>query len=545
MANGTWEIEVGKESESAGFDVIVVGAGFAGLYALHRLRGAGYRVRVLEGGDAIGGTWYWNRYPGARCDVESMQYSFSFSDEIQQEWEWSQLYAPQPEILAYINFVADKLKLRDDIQLKTRVVAAAYDDKANRWQIETQSGERFVAPFCIMATGCLSIPIDPKIDGLGDFTGPVYRTSDWPHEGADLAGKRVGLVGTGSSGIQATPIIAAEAKHLYVFQRTPNYSIPAHNRPMDPDYAKAWKTHYHERRLAALNTKNNTLNNAGAIAGKAVTPEQRQREFEERWAVGGIGFMYSFTDITSDKEVNEQASEFVRAKIASIVRDPKTAEKLMPKGYGIGGKRICVDTDYFETFNRSNVSLVDIKADPIDRVTATGIRTVSGADYPLDVLVLAIGFDAMTGALLRMDITGRDGAKLRDRWAAGPKTYLGMAIAKFPNLFIITGPGSPSVFTNMVTSIEQHVNWIADCIERMKKAGAKSIEVRPEAEERWVAHVNEVASRTLMPNNNSWYVGANIPGKPRVFMPYLGGAANYRDIIEDVAKRNYDGFELA
>lgn len=526
-------------------DVIVVGAGFAGVYALHRLRGDGYSVRVLEAADSIGGTWYWNRYPGARCDVESMQYSFSFSEEIQQEWSWSQLYAPQPEILSYIKFVADKLDLNKDIQLNTRVVAATFDEQTKMWELRTEAGETFVAPFCVMATGCLSIPIIPTFPGMDSFKGDVYRTSDWPHGGVDLTGKRVALIGTGSSGIQATPLIAEQAKHLYVFQRTPNYSIPALNRSMEPDYELGWKGNYRERRLAALETRNNTLNQAGNVLGSSVSYEEREKEFEQRWtSIGGISFMYAYPDMTSDKEVNAHASDFVRRQIGKVVEDPEVAKRLMPSDYGIGGKRICVDTAYFQTFNRSNVTLVDIKGDPLETITPTGLKTKTEA-FDLDVIILAIGFDAMTGALLRIDITGRSGIKLRDQWAEGPKTYIGMAIAGFPNLFMITGPGSPSVFTNMVTSIEQHVNWIADCLAHLKEGGLSAIEATDEAQEKWVAHVNEVANRTMMPNNNSWYVGANIPGKPRVFMPYLGGAAVYKKVIDNVAEKNYEGFGLA
>jgi cyclohexanone monooxygenase len=537
-----------SNDQHGGFDVIVVGAGFAGLYALHRFRSSGLSVRVLEAGDGIGGTWYWNRYPGARCDIESMQYSFSFSDEIQQQWNWSQLFAPQPEILSYINFVADKLDLRARIQLNTRVVAAEYDDAAAKWTIRTEGGEVFVAPFCVMATGCLSVPLEPTIEGLDEFRGSVYRTSRWPRQSVDFTGKRVGLVGTGSSGIQATPIIAAAAQHLHVFQRTPNYSLPARNRPADPDYVRQWKDNYRERRLAARATRNNTLNNAGTTAGRDLSYEARHREFEARWAAGGpesgIGFMYSFTDMTRDKTVNEHASEFVRQKIASVVKDPATAEILMPKDYGIGGKRICVDTDYYETFNRPNVTLIDAKADPIERITADGIQTKSGKLYSLDIIVLAVGFDAMTGALLRMNITGVGGRKLEDHWQDGPKTYLGMTIAGFPNLFLINGPGSPSVLSNMVTSIEQHVDWISSCIEHVRNTGRRSVEVTDETEASWFTHVKETAASTLMPNSDSWYVGANVPGKPRVFMIYLGGTAKYNGIIDGVAAGGYKEFTI-
>lgn len=539
-------LDTTSENQATGsiFDVLVVGAGFGGLYALHRLRGLGYRVRVLEAGSGVGGTWFWNRYPGARCDVESMQYSFSFSDEIQQEWEWSHLYAAQPEILRYINFVADKLGLRRDIQLDTRVEAVTFDDAEHRWELRTEAGERLSARFVVMATGCLSIPLEPTIPGLADFGGRVLRTSDWPVDGMDVAGLRVGLIGTGSSGIQATPILAEKAERLTIFQRTPNYSIPAHNRALAPDYIQDWKRNYRERRLAARRTRNNTLNDAGPKPGREFSREQRELEFEKRWLEGGgIAFMYTYTDMTTDPEVNAHASDFVRSKIARVVKDPETAAKLMPKDYGIGGKRICVDTEYFETFNRENVTLVDIRAEPIEAVTTDGLRTAT-REYPLDVLVLAIGFDAMTGALLRMNITGRQGVRLADHWEDGPRTYLGMALAGFPNLFIITGPGSPSVFTNMVTSVEQHVDWIAECIDTMKATGRKTIEATPDAEADWFAHVNEVGNRTILPNANSWYVGANVPGKPRVVMPYMGGAASYIERCRQIAKDGYQGFNV-
>lgn len=533
------------DKPSSKFDIIVVGAGFAGVYALHRFRKEGYSVRVLEAADSIGGTWYWNRYPGARCDVESMQYSYSFSEEIQQEWKWSEVYAPQPEILRYINFVADKLNLRDGIQLNTRVSAARFDDTSQSWHIDTEAGEPFIADYCVMATGCLSIPIVPTFPGMSDFKGPIYRTSDWPKDGVDVSGKRVGLVGTGSSGIQATPLLAKRADHLYVFQRTPNYSIPSLNRSMDETYEAGWKSDYGARRLAAKETRNNTLNEAGNVSGLSVSYDEREKEFERRWTVlGGISFMYAYNDMTGNPEVNAHASDFVRRKIAEVVTDPLVADKLSPKDYGIGGKRICVDTDYFQTFNRGNVTLVDVKEDPIETFTESGIRTGKKV-YELDAIVLAIGFDAMTGALLRVDIKGRGGVSLRDKWQDGPKTFIGMAISGFPNFFIVTGPGSPSVFTNMVTSVEQHIDWIADCIDHMKSKGISQIEASEQAQDEWVAHVNEVADKTLMPLANSWYVGANVPGKPRIFMPYLGGAAGYRDKIDSVARNGYDGFELS
>lgn len=528
------------------YDALIVGAGFAGLYALHRLRSGGYhKVRVLEAGGEIGGTWFWNRYPGARCDIESMQYSYSFSEEIQQEWNWTQLYASQPEILHYINFVADKLCLRNDIQLNTRVTAATFHEREKCWLVETKNDEKFLTRFLIMATGCLSIPLEPGLADLDKFTGEVYRTSAWPHDRVEFEGKRVGLIGTGSSGIQIAPILAEESRHLTIFQRTPNYTIPAHNRPLDPAYIREWKDDYPARRRAARQTRNSTLNDAGVRPGREVTREERERELERRWNVtGGIGFIYAFPDLTTDPEINQHASDFVRAKIVSIVRDPATADTLTPKDYGIGGKRICVDTNYFQTFNRKNVTLVDLKKDPIVRATARGLVTASRS-YDLDVLVLALGFDAMTGALNRIDITGRSGTKLRDHWSEGPKTYLGLTIAGFPNMFIITGPGSPSVFANMVTSVEQHGDWITDCIASMKRGHRLSIEATQEAEDAWFSHVNEVGERTILAKaNNSWYVGANVPGKPRFVMPYMGGAATYMEKIESVARSGYPGFKF-
>jgi cyclohexanone monooxygenase len=501
---------------------------------------------VFDAAKDIGGTWFWNRYPGARCDIESVQYSYSFSDEIQQEWEWSEYYAPQPEILRYINFVADKLKLRGDIQLSTRVIAATFDEQTSHWQLSTEQGERFVTRFLVMATGCLSIPLTPDFPGLQEFGGEVYRTSNWPHEGVVTKGRRVALIGTGSSGIQIAPHLAADAEHLTVFQRTAHYSIPAHNRPLDPEYVRGWKENYKERRKAARLTRNFTLNDAGDRSGLEFTREERELEFARRWNVtGGIGYIYAFPDVTMNEEVNRQASDYVRGRIAAIVREPATAAALMPQGYGIGGKRICVHTDYYETFNRGNVTLVDIRKNPIVKFTPHGLQTKSG-EYAFDILVLAIGFDAMTGALTRINITGRNGATLKDHWKDGPRTYLGLSVAGFPNFFIITGPGSPSVFANMVTSIEQHVDWIAECIATMQRDHRVSVDATAQAEQDWFAHVNEVGGRTILARaGNSWYVGANVSGKPRVVMPYMGGAATYSEKLEAVARENYTGFVFA
>jgi cation diffusion facilitator CzcD-associated flavoprotein CzcO/acetyl esterase/lipase len=530
------------------FDAIVVGAGFAGLYALHRLRSAGLSVRVFEQGDGVGGTWYWNRYPGARCDIESMDYSYSFSEELEQDWEWSERYPAQPEILRYLNHVADRFELRRDIELDTRVALARYDEARAEWDVTTQDGARYSATYCIMASGCLSTPHRPAIEGLDDFEGDWYHTARWPQDGVELAGKRVGVIGTGSTGIQLIPQVAEQAQHLFVFQRTPNFSMPAHNRPLDPEVRRAIKAEYGERRrLSRESLSGVPSSHPGALSQRsalAVAPEERARVYEQGWANGGIGgITLAFNDIVVNAEANGTAADFVRDKIRAIVRDPATAAALCPTTHPIGTKRICVDTDYYETYNRDNVTLVDVRSDPIVRLTPRGIATAS-AEYALDVIVFATGFDAITGAVLDIDVRGRDGRRLKDKWSNGPRTYLGLATAGFPNLFLVTGPGSPSVLSNMVLSIEQHVDWIADCIGHLRAHGLATIEATPDAEDEWVAHVNEVAEATLFPRAGSWYLGANIPGKPRVFMPYLGGVGNYRTRCDGVARNGYEGFSV-
>jgi cyclohexanone monooxygenase len=528
--------------EPEAFDAVVVGAGFAGMYMLHRLREKGLRVRVYEVGDDVGGTWYWNRYPGCRCDVPSLEYSYQFSEELQQEWHWTERYSPQPEILAYASHVADRFDLRRDIQFGTRVTGARFDEEAGNWLVETDRGDRVLARFCIMATGCLSSWNVPDFEGLADFEGPWFHTGRWPKEGVDFAGLRVGVIGTGSSGIQAIPIIAEQAAELVVFQRTPNFSIPARNAPLDPETEREVKAAYGEFRARARKMAGAMNTNPNYVSALSVGDEERRRVFEERWAEGGLQFMVSFVDLGTNEEANRTAADFVRGKIREIVRDPEVADRLAPDGV-IGCKRICIDSDYFATFNRDDVTLVDVSEHPIERITKRGVR-VAGREYEIDALVLATGFDAMTGALTRIDIRGRGGQKLTEKWAEGPKTYLGLAVAGFPNLFTITGPGSPSVLANMITAIEQHVEWIADCISWMDAHGHRTIEATPEAERDWVAHVNEVASRTLYPTGcNSWYLGSNVPGKPRVFMPYVGFPP-YVERCEAVVAGGYEGFAL-
>jgi cyclohexanone monooxygenase len=533
-----------NDARKTHFDAVIVGAGFAGLYMLHRLRKLGLAVRVVEAADGVGGTWYWNRYPGARCDIESLEYQYGFDAELPREWKWSERYASQPEILRYLNHVADRFDLRRDIQFETRVTVARFEESQSRWTIETDRGEAMTAAYCIMATGCLSSPRHPEFEGLDSFEGEWYHTGYWPHEGVDFTGRRVGVIGTGSSAIQSIPHIAAQAAQLTVFQRTPNYSVPAHNGPIDAETERAMTADYVSVRRRARDSAAGVISRAPAEkSALEVTPEEREREFEARWQYGGLGMGGAFTDIVLSAEANETAAEFVRRKIRSIVTDPRTADLLCPGDYPFATKRLCVDTNYFETFNRDNVTLVDVRSSPIERIVPRGLLT-SDADYELDCIVFATGFDAMTGALTSVDIRGRNGVRLSDAWTAGPRTYLGLQVAGFPNLFTITGPGSPSVLTNMVVSIEQHVDWITDCIEYMLEHGFQTIECTVEAQDEWVSHVNDVASMTLFPRANSWYMGANIKGKPRVFMPYIGGLNLYTQKCDAVAANHYEGFAL-
>jgi cyclohexanone monooxygenase len=523
------------------YDAIIVGAGFAGVYMLHKLRQAGFTAVALEAGSDVGGTWYWNRYPGARCDVHSLEYSYSFAEDVQQEWHWSERFASQPEILRYIQHVADRFDLRRDIRFNTRAVAATYH--AASWTIKTDTGETLTARYCIMATGCLSNSRLPDIKGIEGFKGSIIHTGHWPHEGVDFTGKRVGVIGTGSSGIQAIPCIAETAAQLTVFQRTPHYSIPARNFQFPEDYIADWKATYSERRAQARQTRVGVLHDFGTGDWDDFTPEWRAAELERRWIKGGNNFTYAFNDVLSNIETNTHVANFVRGKIAEIVTDPLTRAKIMPVDYPIGTKRVCIDTDYYATFNRENVTLVDLRSEPFKEMTADAMIT-SDATYPLDMLVCATGFDAMTGALNAMDIKGRDGALLRDVWQDGPRSYLGLGIAGFPNMFIITGPGSPSVFSNMVLSIEHDVEWIGNCLTRLRERGVMTIEADLQAQDDWVAHVSDLAEGTLFIQANSWYIGANIPGKPRVFMPYLGGVDVYQEKCREIADGGYRGFKL-
>ena len=531
------------------YDAIIVGAGFAGMYMLHRLRAAGFSAKVLETADGVGGTWYWNRYPGARCDVKSIDYSFSFDDALQQEWEWSEKYATQPEILRYANHVADRFDLRRDFQFNTRVETATYDEKTCGWNITTTGGEQFSAHYYIMATGCLSVPKAIDIPGKDTFTGKTYHTADWPREPVDFTGQRVAVIGTGSSAIQSIPIIGAQAAELTVFQRTPAYSLPAFNRPLTADEVAMVKANYAEHREKSRYSLFGVPDRRMDVAALSVSEEERERRYQEGWDSGElVAIMQQFKDLLVSAEANETASEFVRNKIRAIVKDPETAETLCPKTFPLGSKRACLDTNYYALFNEPHVHLVDLTQDPIDTITASGLKTAQRS-FEFDAIVFATGFDAGRGGLIDMnivnvDIRGRGGETLRDKWTAGPRTYLGLATAGFPNLFLITGPGSPSVMSNMMISIEQHVDWITACLEHARANGVDTIEASASAEAEWVAHVNDVAAGTLFPRANSWYMGANVPGKPQLFMPYIGGVGPYRMKCDEVAAQGYAGFNL-
>ena len=533
--------ESGQKS-TVDYDVVIIGAGFAGMYQLHKLRALGLSCRLYETGDGVGGTWYWNRYPGARCDVESIHYSYSFDDDLQQEWTWPEKYSAQPDILGYANHVADRFDLRTDITFETRIEKLDFDQDENVWSVFTDKGEVVRSRFVIAAIGCLSTSQVPEFEGMDTFEGETYHTGRWPHERVDLDGLRVGVIGTGSSAVQTITEIAPKVADLTVFQRTPNYSAPSHNRPLTEDEMAEVKRRYPEIREANRNSK---IGFMVAGTGKMVAEVSRaeaDKEFQMKWDRGGLQFTATFDDVLISEEANAVAADFVRSKIRELVDDPGTAELLSPTTYPIGTKRMCVDTGYFQVYNRDNVHLVDLNAGPIERITAKGL-IAGGREYEFDVIITATGFDAMTGPLNSIDIRA-GGGSLKEKWSEGPRTYLGVMSHGYPNLFMITGPGSPSVLSNMIVSIEQHVDWIADALEHLRGSGRARIEPVKEAEDKWVDTVNEAANMSLMPRANSWYMGANIPGKPRIFMPFIGGVDLYRKLCDKVAANGYEGFAL-
>ncbi|MFZ3561739.1 flavin-containing monooxygenase [Streptomyces sp. BH055] len=529
----------------ADHDVIVIGAGFAGLYQLHRLRALGFDTLVVEAGADVGGTWYWNRYPGARCDIESVEYSYSFDSDLEQEWDWSERYAAQPEILSYVRHVADRFDLRRDIALNTRVESLVWGEAAGRWTVTASDGTPRTARHVIAATGCLSVPSRPGFEGLADFAGEVLWTSSWPHEGADLTGKRVAVIGTGSSGLQTITAIAPLVGSLTVFQRTPSYAVPAHNGPNAARLAAARARYPERREVSRASSKGFDCEEDGQVLLAEAEEAQIRGELDRRWDDGGLCFGSGFSDLLKDAEANEAVAEYVRARIREKVKNPEIAERLTPRTYPIASKRMCVDTGYFEVFNQDNVTLVDLTERPIERITEHGIRTGDGVVHDVDVIVMATGFDAMTGALNAIDIRGAEGRSLREKWEHGPRTYLGLMSAGFPNLFTVTGPQSPSVLSNMMTSIEHHVDWITRALAHLRERGLHCMEADPEAEDNWVNTTNDLGDLTLMPRAASWYMGANIPGKQRVFMPFIGGVGLYRDLTNGIAVSHYHGFELS
>ncbi len=535
------------ENATTHYDAVVIGAGFAGMYMLKRLRDElGMNTLVYEAGDGVGGTWYWNRYPGARCDSESYIYCFSFDDDLLQEWNWSGKYPEQPEILRYLNHVADRFDLRSGIQFNTRVTAAHFNDDKGLWEVQTDQGDRVTAQYVVTAIGCISTGQIPNIPGLDSFEGESHHTGAWPHDGVEFEGKRVGVIGTGSSGVQSIPVIARESKHLTVFQRTPQYTIPARHENVDQEFLKEVKANYDEIMQKSRTSAAGMPFEFSEVSALEATEEERLETYERLWKKGGFSFIFqSYFDIALDRRANDTASEFIRGKIREIVKDPETAEKLLPRDHPFGSKRALIDTNYFDTYNRDNVDLVDIRHFPIEEITPTGLRTADGEEYEFDIIVFATGYDAMTGTFFKIDIRGRDGVELKEKWNEGPKTYLGLTTADFPNMFMITGPGSPSVLSNMPVSIEQHVEWISDFVEYLRERDVDIVDTDPQAEVEWVQHVNDIADQTMFMLADSWYLGANIPGKPRVFMPYAGGVGPYRERCDEIAANSYEGFVMS
>ena len=532
------EIEYRMNHHNEELDVIIVGAGFSGLYMLYKMRKMNLKALIIERASDAGGTWFWNRYPGARCDIESIEYSYSFSDELQQEWNWSNRYSDQSEILDYVNYVVKKFNLKENIVFNTSVKSATFDENLKNWIVETDS-KSYSSKFCVMATGTLSSIKQPNFDGLENFKGDWYVTGEWPHEKLDFTSKKVAIIGTGSSAVQSIPVIAEEAKNLTVFQRSPNYTIPANNRPLTEKELSNAKSSYDQIREKAKYTRAGIgYNQFEERKLLDLSSEEIKKELNNRWKIGGQEiFTAGFTDVGVNVEANKIVADFVKSKIKEIVKDPNVAELLSPED-AIGCKRLCADTNYFETYNRENVELIDLNSNPINSITENGILT-KNKEFKFDTIIFATGFDAMTGALQAIDITGKNGKKLKQVWKDGPKSFLGLLINGFPNLFTVTGPGSPSVLTNMMVAIEQHVEWISNCINFLSKSNLKEVEADELFQIEWMDHIEEVAKNTLRYTCNSWYVGANVPGKKRVFMPYAGGFGKYREKCDEIAENNY------
>ncbi len=526
-------------------DAVIVGAGFSGLYMLHRLRELGFTTRLFDAADGVGGTWYWNRYPGARCDSESHYYCYSFSDEIRKEWKWSCRYPAQPELLAYLNFVADRLDLRKDIDFGTRVAAGNYDEEAHRWVVETDQGETVRARFLITGVGNTSTPAKPSIPGLESFAGDVYHTALWPHEKVDFSGQKVALIGTGSSGIQSTPMIAEQADHLTVFQRTANYSVPARNHDLTDEMRRGLEENYTEMRQLVLASPIGMPFEIPQKSALEVSDEERTATLDKLWEIGSFRFMFtSYHDIVVDLKANATVAGYIEAKIRDTVNDPAKADVLCEFNHPVGTKRPPIDTNYYETFNRDNVSIVSIRKNPIREATVDGLIMENGDKHKVDSIVFATGFDTVTGTLNKLNLRGKGGVSLADKWQDGPRAYLGLCTAGFPNLFMITGPGSPGILTNFPGCIEQNVDWIADVMTHMRETNAVEIETSENTEAQWMQDITDVANTTLMTTVDSWYMNTNIPGKPRVFSAYFSGMHTYAEVCADVAANDYKGFEV-
>lgn len=525
-------------------DIVIIGAGFSGLYAIHRL-GRDHDVICLEAGDGVGGTWYWNRYPGARVDIESVEYSYGFDEELQQEWTWPEFFSAQPDLERYANHVADRFDLRRRIRFSTTVTQMTFDASTNRWHVHTACGDHIVCRYVVAATGALSAPNTPPWPDRDKFRGEIYHTTEWPREGIDFTGKRVGQIGTGSTGIQAAPIIAAQAGHLTIFQRTPAFSMPSGNRPMEQDHERDWKANYADRRKQMLTMYGASLMTQPERSIHDCTPEERRETLEKAWnSKSAFKLMLAFNDIMIDRAANDLVAEFAREKIRSIVKDPQVAETLCPKTYPIGGKRLCIDNGYYDMYNRDNVTLVDVAAAPIVAFTENGLRTTD-ANYPLDIIITATGFDAVTGALARIRIEGVDGIVMADKWANGPTTYLGVMTAGFPNLFMVHGPQTPAAQAQMITTGEWQVNYIAGILEGLERDGLNRIDTTPSAEQSWAAEVDAVSQYTVHRFADSWYNAKNIEGKKGGFMIYVGGFPRFAELCEAAVEQNYAGFVRA
>ena len=545
MAQARKKAVASKASDEV-YDAIIIGAGMSGMYQLKCLRDLGLSVKVFEAGDDVGGTWYWNRYPGARFDSESYTYCYSFSQELLDEWNWQEHFAPQPETLRYLNHVADKFALRDDIRFGSRVAAATYDETNGRWQIETENGLRASARFLITAVGILSAPTMPNIDGIDQFRGEAYQTARWPHGPVSFAGKRVGVIGTGATGVQVIQSVAKTAAHLTVFQRTPNYCAPLGNRPISPEEQRRIKASYPSIFAQCRETNGCFMHKSDPRSALEVSPEEREAFYERLYHEPGFGiWMGNFADILISREANDTISDFIRRKIRQRVKDPGIAEKLVPKDHGFGTRRVPLETHYYEVYNQDNVELVDLRETPIERITPTGVQT-RAAQHDLDMIVYATGFDAITGAFDRIDFRGKGGLRLKDKWARGPRTYLGMQTVGFPNLFTLVGPHNAATFCNIPRCIEQNVDWVTGLIRHLRDTGHERIEPTPAAEDAWTTHVYEVASMTLLSTADSWFMGvnSNLPNKPRTFLAYAGGAPRYREKCDAVAANGYEGFVI-